>query len=94
MTAISEVLSALSERGASQVLVEAGHRLAGSFLQLGLVDQLVVYMAPKLMGNHAMGLFDLQIEQMDQCLPLDLTDVRQFGDDIRLTYKLSNDLSD
>lgn len=94
MTAISEVLSALSERGASQVLVEAGHRLAGSFLRLGLVDQLVVYMAPKLMGNHAMGLFDLQIEQMDQCLPLDLTDVRQFGDDIRLTYKLSNDLSD
>ncbi len=94
MTAISEVLSALSERGASQVLVEAGHRLAGSFIQLGLVDQLVVYMAPKLMGNHAMGLFDLQIEQMDQCLPLDLTDVRQFGDDIRLTYKLSNDLSD
>ncbi|MEP1743044.1 MAG: bifunctional diaminohydroxyphosphoribosylaminopyrimidine deaminase/5-amino-6-(5-phosphoribosylamino)uracil reductase RibD [Kangiellaceae bacterium] len=94
MTAISEVLSALSERGASQVLVEAGHRLAGSFLKLGLVDQLVIYMAPKLMGNHAMGLFDLQIEQMDQCLPLDLTDVRQFGDDIRLTYKLSNDLSD
>jgi diaminohydroxyphosphoribosylaminopyrimidine deaminase / 5-amino-6-(5-phosphoribosylamino)uracil reductase len=94
ITAISEVLTALSERGASQVLVEAGHRLAGSFLQLGLVDRLVVYMAPKLMGNHAMGLFDLQIEHMDHCLPLELTDVRQFGDDIRLTYQLSNNPSD
>lgn len=94
MTAISEVLEAISDYGASQVLVEAGHRLAGSFLQLGLVDKLVVYMAPKLMGNSAMGLFDLQIEQMDQCVDLQLTDLRKFGDDIRLTYQLQNHLSE
>ncbi len=93
MTAISEVLEAISEHGASQVLVEAGHRLAGSFLQLGLVDKLVVYMAPKLMGNRAMGLFDLNIEQMDECIDLQLNDVRKFGEDIRLTYQLTNGLS-
>ncbi len=91
-TAISEVLQALSARGANRVLIEAGHRLAGSFLQLGLVDQLVVYMAPKLMGNKAMGLFELNIDEMSRCIPLKLSDIRQFGDDIRFRYQLDSKL--
>ena len=67
-------------------LVEAGHKLAARFLKEKLVDEIVIYMAPKLMGNNAMGLFDLNVLQMDDCPTLQLQDIRQFNDDIRLIY--------
>lgn len=70
----------------NRVLVEAGHQLAGAFLKAGLVDELIVYMAPKLMGNCAQGLFDLNITKMQDCPQLALQDVRQFDQDVRLRY--------
>ncbi len=67
--------------------MEAGAELAGAFLQAGLVDEFVVYMAPKLLGSSARPLLTLPFERMDQQVSLDIQDVRQVGDDLRITAK-------
>ena len=72
------------EKQCNEVLVEAGHKLSGSFVRQGLLDQMVVYVAPKLMGSSAMPLFDLQIDQMRSYLPLKIADIRQVGRDWRM----------
>lgn len=71
----------------NEVLVETGATLAGSFMAQGLVDELVVYMAPTLLGSDARPLLQMPLTQMAQQQRLQLTDVRHFGDDLRLTYK-------
>ena len=83
---LDELLSRCAANEMNNVLIEAGHKLAGQFFNKNLVDELIIYLAPKLMGNKAMGLFDLEVLEMDNCPELVLQDVRQFGDDIRLTY--------
>ncbi|RVU29925.1 bifunctional diaminohydroxyphosphoribosylaminopyrimidine deaminase/5-amino-6-(5-phosphoribosylamino)uracil reductase RibD [Neptunomonas marina] len=73
----------------NEILIEAGAVLAGGFVAAGLVDELVVFMAPTLLGSHARPLVELPLEAMAQQQRLELTDVRQFGDDLRLTYRLA-----
>jgi len=66
--------------------VEAGAGLAGALLQAGLVDELIVYMAPKLLGNAARGLCTLPgLEQLADAPALNFSDVRLVGEDLRLT---------
>lgn len=74
-----------SEQQANSVLVEAGATLAGQFLQAGLVDRLIVYLAPKLLGSGAQSLVNLPFNQMSEALNLDITDVRAVGRDWRLS---------
>ena len=65
--------------------VEAGARLAQSFLRHQLVDELVLYLAPKLMGSDGRGLFGaMGLTAMADVLSLELKDVRQVGPDLRL----------
>ena len=60
-------------------------------LQAGLVDELVIYMAPQLMGEAARGLFCLPgLEQMAQRIKLSISDVRAVGDDWRITANIEN----
>ncbi len=75
----------LAERECNEVLVETGAQLAGSFLRAGLLDELVVYMAPKLLGSGARPLFELPIDTMAGQLPLTITDIRAVGRDWRIT---------
>jgi len=75
----------LAEKECNNVLVEAGAELAGAFLQAGLVDEFVIYMAPKLLGSSARPLLSLPFDCMDQQVGLDITDIRKVGDDIRIT---------
>ncbi len=79
------LLTLLAEKECNNVLVEAGAELAGAFLQAGLVDELVVYMAPKLLGSSARPLLLLPFDRMDQQVELDITDIRQVGRDLRIT---------
>jgi len=86
---LSAVLQCLAQREINEVLVEAGATLCGSFLQAGLVDELVVYMAPLLMGNEARGLLNLPgVEKMDQATKLEIADVRAVGNDWRMQIKV------
>lgn len=86
---IEEQLHYFAKQGMNCLLLEAGHKLAGEFLKQGLIDELIIYMAPKLMGDQSMGMFDLDVEDMLETPQLKLKDIRQFGDDIRLTYCFS-----
>lgn len=71
------------------VWVEAGATLAGTLLQLNLVDELIVYIAPKLLGNTAQPLAVLpQFTALAQVPELSWTDIRMVGADIRLTATL------
>ncbi len=70
----------------NEVHLEAGATLCGALLQAGLVDELVVYMAPQLMGDAARGLFVLPgLEHMQQRIRLSISDIRAIGDDWRIS---------
>lgn len=70
---------------ANEVHVEAGATLAGALLAARLVDELVVYLAPTLLGDGARGLFHLPgLERMEQRLDLQIRDLRPVGRDWRI----------
>ena len=81
-----EAMAYLADQGINEVLVETGAVLAGSFLQAGLVDELVVYMAPKLLGSQARPLFELPFDMMDQAIDLQLQSMEQIGKDVRFLF--------
>jgi diaminohydroxyphosphoribosylaminopyrimidine deaminase/5-amino-6-(5-phosphoribosylamino)uracil reductase len=85
---LNQMMKVLAEREVNNVLVEAGSKLNGSLLSAGLIDELILYMAPKIMGDSAKGLFhlpDLQI--MSENIELTITDIRAVGSDWRITAK-------
>lgn len=75
----------------NEVLLEAGPTLSGAMIGAGLVDELVIYMAPHLMGDTANALFHLPgLESMSQRLALNICDVRNVGADLRITARLQS----
>ncbi|MBI2383168.1 MAG: bifunctional diaminohydroxyphosphoribosylaminopyrimidine deaminase/5-amino-6-(5-phosphoribosylamino)uracil reductase RibD [Gammaproteobacteria bacterium] len=84
--ALDSALSALGRMEINEALVECGPKLAGAFLQAGLVDELLLYVAPTLLGHDARGLAELAgITALDRRVRLRFTDVRQIGADLRIT---------
>jgi diaminohydroxyphosphoribosylaminopyrimidine deaminase/5-amino-6-(5-phosphoribosylamino)uracil reductase len=83
-----EVLSSLGKLDCNEVLLESGSKLAGAFLQKGLVDELVIYQAPILLGHKARQMFDLPLDKMSQKKSLKIIDRRCFGQDTRLIAHL------
>lgn len=82
---LETLLRHLARLEINEVLIEAGATLAGSALQAGLVDELVLYLAPHLMGDAARGLFHLPgIARMRDRLSLQIQDVRLVGPDLRV----------
>ncbi|MDX9766494.1 MAG: bifunctional diaminohydroxyphosphoribosylaminopyrimidine deaminase/5-amino-6-(5-phosphoribosylamino)uracil reductase RibD, partial [Ectothiorhodospiraceae bacterium] len=80
------VMCELARRGLNEIHVEAGPLLSGALLAAGLVDELVIYMAPHLMGSEARGLLHLPgLERMTDRVPLKIADLRAVGDDWRIT---------
>ena len=72
----------------NEVLVEAGAILNGALLQAGLVDELVIYMAPHLLGQDARGLFNIPaIAEMDKRVALKFEDIRMVGQDVRIILR-------
>lgn len=82
---IAALLAELATRGVNEVHVEGGARLSGVFLKSGLVDELLLYMAPTLLGSDARGWFDdLNLTSLDQKTTLKLQDVRMVGANLRI----------
>jgi diaminohydroxyphosphoribosylaminopyrimidine deaminase/5-amino-6-(5-phosphoribosylamino)uracil reductase len=77
--------AALFERGCRRVLLEGGPTLAGAFLREGLVDEVVGYVAPKLLGAGKPALATAGIVTIAEAIDLELTDVRRVGPDLRIT---------
>jgi len=74
----------------NEVIVEAGPTLAGHMIEQGLIDELIIYAAPLLMGDSARGLFTLPcFKNMEECPGLFITDISRIGDDVRITAKIS-----
>ena len=87
---LEKILQHLVSLEINEVMVEAGATLTGSFIASGLVDELIIYMAPVLMGDQARALFHLpEIQQMNQKIQLNIKEMRQFGEDIRIIATLS-----
>ncbi len=86
---LSGLLEQLGRRGINEVHVEAGFKLNGSLLREGLVDELLLYLAPCLIGHDASGLFNLpELASLDGKHRLQVRDLRQIGEDIRLIARL------
>ena len=85
---LDAVLAVLAARGINEVQLEAGATLAGAFLSAGLVDELLLYVAPVLLGERARPLFHgLQIDAMAQRLHLRQVDCRSVGEDLRVLLR-------
>lgn len=83
-----DVLTLLAERGCNEVLIEAGAGLAGAFMAAGLVDEIVLYLAPSLLGSNARPLLQLTgIEDLADQIKLQILTLSQIGDDIRVVAK-------
>jgi len=88
---LPELLIFLANEEMNEVLLETGATLSGAMLNAGLVDELVIYMAPHLMGNGARALFNLPgLEKMDQRIDLNIKDIRAVGKDWRITCEVQN----
>jgi len=82
-------LGALAEAEINEIWLESGPRLAGAWIQAGVVDELVVYLAPHLMGHEANPLLILPgLEAMADRLPVQWLDSRRVGEDLRMTLRL------
>jgi len=82
---LGDLLKELARRGINEVHAEAGFKLNGSLLREGLVDELLLYLAPTLIGHAASGLFNLpELSSLAGQQKLKIRDLRQVGDDIRI----------
>ncbi len=82
---LKDLLEELGRRGINELHVEAGFKLNGSLLREGLVDELLLYLAPCLIGHQASGLFSLpELTSLDGKRHLQIRDLRQIGEDVRL----------
>jgi diaminohydroxyphosphoribosylaminopyrimidine deaminase/5-amino-6-(5-phosphoribosylamino)uracil reductase len=79
---MTDLLPKLGTMGVQSILLEGGSRLAGTMLQHGLIDELVFFVAPKIIGNNGFAPFTLQdITSMEQAINLTFTDVKRSGVD-------------
>lgn len=88
-TDLAAIARELAARGFNEVTIETGAKLNGSFLAAGVIDEIVLYLAPMLLGDSARGLFALpEIARLDQALRPRIVDVRFVGGDLRITARL------
>lgn len=85
---LTALMQSLAQRGINEVHGEAGHRLSGSLLNAGLVDELLLYYAPTLLGSAARGMFQLpELEELSGRRDFVMTDLRRLGDDVRMLLR-------
>lgn len=83
------MLRDLAQRGFNEVLLEAGSTLNGAMMCAGLVDELLLYIAPQLLGDMARGVAQLgELNSLEQRVDMDWQDMRQVGKDLRIQAKV------
>lgn len=83
---LKALLRLLAKRGMNDVLLESGATLAGAFFEQGLVDELILYQAAKLLGGDGKNLVEMpNINTLAQAKLLTIRDVSMVGQDIRIT---------
>jgi diaminohydroxyphosphoribosylaminopyrimidine deaminase/5-amino-6-(5-phosphoribosylamino)uracil reductase len=84
---LAGLLDELGARHCNEVLVEAGPTLAGAFLATGFWDELLVYLAPKLLGSAARPFAELPIARMADAIGATIVDRAAVGEDVRLRLR-------
>lgn len=80
------MMRSLASRGLNEILVETGARLNGSLLKAGVVDEIVAYVAPSVLGDLALGMFAIgELAELKDKVQLRFSDLRQIGPDVRIT---------
>ena len=86
---LQDLMRELARRELNEIHVEAGVRLNGSLVAADVVDELLVYLAPSLIGESGRGMFSLPpLDSLDQRVPLELRDVRTLGDGLRILARV------
>jgi len=86
---LGDLVTELGRRGLNEVHVEAGFKLNGSLVAAGLVDELLIYLAPSLIGESGRGMFNLPVlTDLAARVQLSIRDVRQIGTDLRIVARL------
>ena len=83
-------LATLADRGATHVLLEGGPTLAAEFIKAGLVDRVIAYVAPVLLGAGAQAVADLGIGTIGDALRLEPSDITVIGSDVRITADITH----
>ncbi|HSS47033.1 MAG TPA: bifunctional diaminohydroxyphosphoribosylaminopyrimidine deaminase/5-amino-6-(5-phosphoribosylamino)uracil reductase RibD [Burkholderiales bacterium] len=87
---LNQMMASLAKFEVNEVLVEGGCRLNGSLLKAGLVDELLLYLAPHLLGDNARGMFDLpELTELTGRRELKILDLRMVGQDIRMLARFA-----
>ncbi len=88
---LGKLMSHLAKREINEVHTECGQTLAGGLIQQHLVDEIILYIAPKLLGSRSIGAFDLgQVTNISDSVKCNIEQMRKIGDDIRLTLSLKS----
>lgn len=82
---VAAALAELHDRDVQHVFVEGGPTVGAAFLAAGLVDEVVAYVAPKLLGSGRNAVADLGIESITGALELEVEDITVLGHDVRIT---------
>jgi diaminohydroxyphosphoribosylaminopyrimidine deaminase/5-amino-6-(5-phosphoribosylamino)uracil reductase len=86
---LAAMLRDLAVREVNELHLEAGHKLNGSFIREGLVDEFLLYLAPQMLGVGGSGLANWgPLQSLDQRLPLQFTAVEPVGDDLRILARV------
>lgn len=88
---LAAMLRALAGRGVNELHVEAGARLNGALLDAGLVDEIVVYVAPSLLGDPARGMFEraAPLSSLAGRVPLEWRAIERIGSDLRVIARIT-----
>jgi len=86
---LPQMLEELARRGVNELHVEAGAKLNGSLLREGCVDELLIYLAPLLIGDAGQGMFHLpEIAQLSRAQRLAIAELTPIGDDVRIRARI------
>jgi len=86
---LASLLKELAKREVNEVWIEAGEGLNGAFLKANLIDELMIYYAPVILGSEAKGMFTLPaFENLENKITTTLLDHRWVGQDLRMRFKL------
>lgn len=81
---LTAILKTLGSEGANEILIESGSLLAAAFLKAGLVDELLIYQAPLLLGSSARPLAELTFSELKEGIQLAYQDISTLGSDLRI----------
>ena len=84
-----KLMEELARRELNEIHVEGGHKLNGSLLQAGVVDELLVYLAPSVIGDSGQGMFGLpELTELSQTRALEIREVERIGEDLRILARI------